>query len=114
MGLVLNYGVALIPVLAFLGALKLMDSYKLVPRKRILIALSAGAAAAAICYVVNSAAFHLLPGYGSAYARYGAPAIEELAKGVFWMFLIATARVAFMVDAGICAFAVGAGFSLVE
>ncbi len=40
--------------------------------------------------------------------------VEELAKGAFWIFLIATARVAFMVDSAICGFAIGAGFALVE
>jgi protease PrsW len=40
--------------------------------------------------------------------------VEELAKGAFWVFLIATARVAFMVDSAICGFAIGAGFALVE
>jgi RsiW-degrading membrane proteinase PrsW (M82 family) len=111
---VLSHAVAFIPVLVFLAALRLMDSYKLVPRNRILVALGSGGAAAGICYLVNSAAFHFLQAHGNEYARFGAPVIEELAKGCYWMFLIATARVAFMVDAGICAFAVGAGFSLVE
>ena len=48
------------------------------------------------------------------YARFGAPVVEELAKAVYWIFLIATARVAFMADSAICGFAVGAGFALVE
>ena len=48
------------------------------------------------------------------YIHFGAPVVEELAKGAFWIFLIATARVAFMVDSAICGFAVGAGFALVE
>jgi len=111
---VLSHAVALLPILAFLGALRLMDSYKLVPGKRILVALGIGGAAAALCYAINSPAFHLFQAYGIDYARFGAPFIEELAKGWYWIFLIATARVAFMVDAGICSFAVGAGFSLVE
>jgi len=106
--------VSFVPVLAFLAALRLMDSYKLVPRRRILAAIGAGAAAALFCYAVNSMVFALLGSHASAYARFGAPIVEELAKGCYWMFLIATARVAFMVDAGLCGFAVGAGFALVE
>jgi len=78
---VLSHAVAFIPVLVFLGALRLMDSYKLVPRNRILVALGSGAVAAGICYAVNSAAFHFLPA-GNEYARFGAPVVEELAKAV--------------------------------
>src|SRR5579863_1123602 len=111
---VLSHAVALFPVLVFLSALRLMDSYKLVPGKRVLVALGFGGAAAALCYSINSPAFHFFQSHGIDYARFGAPVIEELAKGWYWIFLIATARVAFMVDAGICAFATGAGFSLVE
>lgn len=111
---VLSHAVAFVPVLVFLAALRLMDSYKLVPGKRILIALGSGGAAAGICYGINSAAFHALQAHSDDYARFGAPIVEELVKGWYWIFLIATARVAFMVDAGICAFAIGAGFSLVE
>lgn len=111
---VLSYAVALLPVLGFLVALRLMDSFKLVPHKRILLALCAGCAAAALCYGLNSAVFRSFPDRTAEFARFGAPVTEELAKGLYWMFLIATARVAFMVDAGICAFAVGAGFSVAE
>jgi RsiW-degrading membrane proteinase PrsW (M82 family) len=110
----LSYIVAFVPVLAFLGALRLMDTYRLVPRSRVFAALSAGAAAAGVCLVLNTIAFRLAPGFGGEYARFGAPLVEELAKGGYWVFLVATARVAFMVDAGICAFAVGAGFALAE
>jgi RsiW-degrading membrane proteinase PrsW (M82 family) len=110
----LNYAVAFIPVLAFLAALRLMDTYRLVPRYRIFAALGAGSAAAIVCYFANTAVFRLVPGFGVEYSRFGAPLVEELAKAGYWVLLIATARVAFMVDAGICAFAVGAGFALVE
>lgn len=109
-----NYAMALVPVLAFLVFLRLMDSYKLVPRGQVVSALCAGGAAAGLSYVINSAVFHYFPQHASEHARLGGPAVEELAKGAYLVFLIATARVAFIVDAGICAFAVGAGFSLVE
>jgi RsiW-degrading membrane proteinase PrsW (M82 family) len=111
---VLTQAAAFLPVLLFLAGLRLMDSYKLVRRDRIALAILAGAVAAAASYLINTAAFRWFPEQSGLYARFGAPVIEELAKGAYWMFLIATARVAFMVDAGICAFAVGAGFALVE
>jgi hypothetical protein len=106
--------VALLPVLLFLVALRLMDSYKLVSRCKIGAALGAGALAACVCFGINTLIFHWLPDYQDEYERFGAPVVEELAKAAFWIFLIATARVAFMVDAAICGFAVGAGFALVE
>ena len=78
---VLSHAVALFPVLVFLGALRLMDSYKLVPGKRILVALGSGGAAAALCFTINSPAFQFFQAHGIDYARFGAPVIEELAKG---------------------------------
>lgn len=111
---VLSHAVALLPVLVFLLFLRLMDSYKLVPWRRVLAALCAGGAAAGLSYFINTAIFQHFPAHADGHARLGAPVVEELLKGAYFVFLIATARAAFMVDAGICAFAVGAGFSLVE
>jgi len=105
---------ALAPVLLFLGALRLMDSYKLVSGPKVGAALAAGAAAAVVCFGINRDIFLQFAEYQDQYARFGAPVVEELAKGAFWIFLIATARVAFLVDSAICGFAVGAGFALVE
>jgi RsiW-degrading membrane proteinase PrsW (M82 family) len=111
---VLRVVLALLPVMVFLAALRLLDSYKLVSRGKVGAALGAGAAAAAVCFGINRVVFQQLPEYQDQYARFGAPVVEELAKAASWIFLIATARVAFMVDSAICGFAVGAGFALVE
>lgn len=110
----LRLALALLPVLVFLAALRLLDSYKLVSLRTVGTALTAGAASAAVCYGINVAIFRQLQGNQDVYIHFGAPVVEELAKGAFWIFLIATARVAFMVDSAICGFAVGAGFALVE
>jgi protease PrsW len=109
--LAISYGLAFLPVLAFLAALRLLDSYKLVPRNRILLSLLAGGAAAMLCYKLNALPFQYFP---TQYPKFGAPIVEELTKAIYWIFLILTARAAFMVDSGICAFAIGAGFALVE
>jgi protease PrsW len=111
---VLRVVLALLPVLLFLTALRLLDSYKLVSLGKVGAALAAGAVAAAVSFALNRAIFHQFPEYQDQYARFGAPVLEELAKSVFWIFLIATARVAFMVDSAICGFAIGAGFALIE
>jgi protease PrsW len=111
---VLQVAVALLPVLLFLAVLRLLDSYKLVSLRKVTAALAAGAGAAGICFVVNRFLFLQFPDYQDQFARFGAPVVEELAKAAFWIFLIVTARVAFLVDSAICGFACGAGFALVE
>jgi protease PrsW len=111
---VLRVALALLPVLLFLVVLRLLDSYKLVSRRKVGTALLAGVVAASVCFELNTTFFHHFPQYQDQYARFGAPVFEELAKSAFWVFLIATARVAFMVDSAICGFAIGAGFAVVE
>jgi protease PrsW len=113
-GEVLRFALALAPVLLFLVALQALDSYKLVSSRTVFTALGAGALAAALCFAINTFIFQRFPGYQDPYARFGAPVVEEITKGVYWIFLIATARVAFMADSAICGFAVGAGFALIE
>ena len=104
---------ALLPALLFLAGLRVLDSFKLAPLRMVAGALAAGAVAAAICYGINTAVFQHIQN-PDLYRRFGAPVVEESAKAAYWIFLIATARVAFMVDSAICGFAVGAGFALVE
>jgi RsiW-degrading membrane proteinase PrsW (M82 family) len=110
----LRVALALLPVLLFLAALRVLDSYKLVSLRMVASALAAGMVAAAVCYGINTIIFRQLHENQDRYIHFGAPVVEELAKGAFWVFLVATARVAFMVDAAICGFAVGAGFALLE
>ncbi len=110
----LRAALALLPVLLFLAALRVLDSYKLVSLRMVASALAAGMVAAAVCYGINTVIFRQLHENQDRYIHFGAPVVEELAKGAFWVFLVATARVAFMVDAAICGFAIGAGFALVE
>lgn len=105
---------ALVPVILFLVALRALDSYKLVSHRTVFTALFAGALAAVLCFAINSVVFVQFPKYADEYARFGAPIVEELAKAAYWIFLIATARVAFMADSAICGFAIGAGFALIE
>ena len=106
--------IGVLPVLLFLSSLSLMDSYKLVPKWRIYGAIAAGAIAAAICYQFNTFIFQRAAQSQDRYASLGAPVVEELAKSAYWIFLVATARVAFLVDSAICGFAAGAGFALIE
>lgn len=110
----LRLALAFLPVLLFLMALRALDSYKLVSARSVGAALAAGAVAAGLCFSINTLVFHLYPQHQDQHAQFGAPIVEESAKAVYWIFLIATARAAFMADSAICGFAVGAGFALVE
>ena len=89
---VIRVALALVPVLLFLAALRALDSYKLVSSRAVFAALAAGALAAVLCFAINTSVFRQFPGYQDQYARFGAPVVEELAKAVYWIFLIATAR----------------------
>jgi RsiW-degrading membrane proteinase PrsW (M82 family) len=105
--------IALLPVVAFLLVLRLIDSYALVPVREILRAVIVGMVVAAICWMANSTLAPLMPG-GLDFRHYGAPVIEETAKAGFVAWLILSARTGFLVDAAILGFSVGTGFALVE
>lgn len=102
------------PVLAFLGLLVFLDSFKLVPLRSVSKSLIAGLAAAALALVVNT---WLLDGAEVApgiVRRYLAPVVEETAKALYILFLLRKHRIGFVVDAAVHGFAVGAGFAVAE
>src|SRR5262245_56848251 len=103
-----------LPVLLLLAALRLMDSYKLVPRRMLFECMVAGAIAAGLAYFVNHLALDLVHVDRGLLHHVLAPLLEEALKAVFVAWLIRTGQVGFMVDAAICGFAIGTGFSLVE
>ena len=112
--LALRASVGLLPVLLFLAAMRFFDSYKLVHLRATLAVIAAGAVAAAASYFVSAAVLGNLAIEFKTYSRYAAPLVEELLKGAVVVWLISRHRVAFLVDAAICGFAVGAGFAMVE
>lgn len=111
---VIKVAVSLLPIFIFLVSLILLDSYKLITPKSILIMLLAGALAALASLLLHTwlqspAAFS-----AGSFSRYIAPITEETLKAVYIVYLIRAHKVGFVVDAAIAGFAVGAGFSLVE
>jgi protease PrsW len=102
------------PVVTFLALLFFMDTFKLLPRSAILRAIAAGALVAVMCYYVSAVILTHTDISQTSYRRYVAPLFEESLKALYIVFLIRTARVGFLVDAGISGFAVGTGFALVE
>src|SRR5688500_10743225 len=106
--------VSVLPVFLFLGALVLLDSYKLIRPRAILLAVAAGAAATLAGYAVNVS---LRPALGLDIARYSAyvaPVVEELLKATYIAWLLRRNKVGFVVDAAIYGFAVGTGFAFFE
>lgn len=106
--------ISVLPVFLFLGALVLLDSYKLIPLRAILLAVAAGAGAAVAGYAVN---VWLRPALAMDVARYSvyvAPVVEELLKATYIVWLLRRSKVGFVVDAATYGFAVGTGFALLE
>jgi RsiW-degrading membrane proteinase PrsW (M82 family) len=112
--LVFDVAIALLPVLVFLGALMLMDSYKLVPISAVLSSVGAGVAAAVVAYAANRALLHALHVDPALLRGVLAPVVEETLKAGTIAVLIRRERVGFLVDAGIHGFAAGSGFAVVE
>jgi RsiW-degrading membrane proteinase PrsW (M82 family) len=111
---VINVAVAVLPVLAFLGALLLMDSFKLVRFRVVLSTILVGCGAALLAFYANG--WLTMAAGVSAYAssHYLAPLVEECLKAVYVVVLIRRRRIGFLVDSAIQGFAVGAGFAVVE
>ena len=112
--LILRGTVALMPVLAFLGALIWFDSFKVVRARAILVAALAGMAAAFAGYWLNGFLLYELQIEYVDYARWVSPWLEEALKAALIVYLIRTRRVGMIVDAAIYGFAVGTGFALFE
>jgi RsiW-degrading membrane proteinase PrsW (M82 family) len=106
--------IGLLPVFAFLLALILLDSFKLVKLRTVAGLIVAGGTAAVASLIINRQLGLALGVDGTTLARYVAPVIEEIFKSAVIVYLIARHRVAFLVDAAIIGFAVGAGFAAVE
>ena len=106
--------ICLLPVLAFLFALVLLDSYKLLRLGFVFIAIAAGAVAALLSGAVHSILGGLVPRESSSLPLYLAPFVEEITKGGFIALVICQRRVGFMIDAAILGFAVGTGFAMAE
>ena len=106
--------IGLLPVFAFLLALILLDSFKLVKLRVVAGLIVAGGLAAVASLLVNSELGSFFDLDTAVLARYIAPGIEEIFKSAVIVYLITRHRVAFLVDAAIIGSAVGAGFAAVE
>jgi RsiW-degrading membrane proteinase PrsW (M82 family) len=110
----LTIALALVPVVAFLAALWLMDAFRLVSRATLARSIGCGAGVAVISLWLNAWLQHTFSIPSTPLQRYVAPVVEEIAKALVVVGLISTASVGFLVDAALQGFAIGAGFALVE
>ena len=104
----------LLPVFCFLVSLILLDSYKLVPLRRVAQLIAAGGLAAVASLFLNRTLVESVHLGGTSLAHWGAPAVEELLKGAVIVTLFLRRRIGFQVDAAVSGFAVGAGFAALE
>jgi RsiW-degrading membrane proteinase PrsW (M82 family) len=110
----LSLAVGFLPVLLLLGGLLAADSFKLVTRRQVLVAILWGAGAAAVSFVLNRLLLDPAGVPPVFLRRYLAPLIEETLKAAPIFSLIAASRVGFLVDAALLGLASGTGFALVE
>jgi RsiW-degrading membrane proteinase PrsW (M82 family) len=104
---------AFLPVCLFLLSLVYLDSFKLMRFRTILQLMALGCIAAAVSLVINQ--FLEMNGLSHRLVmRFGAPAIEELLKGVCLLLFLRARRIGFLIDAAIAGFAIGTGFALIE
>jgi RsiW-degrading membrane proteinase PrsW (M82 family) len=112
--IVLGVAVGFLPVFLFLGALVLIDSYKLVTLRAILLSVAAGVVAGVASYGVNVLLRPALDLDFTGYSRYVAPIVEETLKASFVVFLLQRNKIGFVVDGAIHGFGIGTGFALLE
>ena len=111
---ILDWSIALLPVLALTATFIWLDVFKLMSLWEILGLLLMGGLAAAAAYPLSGVFLDNLPLGFNLYSRFVAPWIEEALKAIVIISLFRFNRIGFKLDAIISGFAVGAGFSVVE
>lgn len=111
---ILDWSLALLPVLILVALFVWLDVFKLMSLNEIALLLGLGALSAAGSYPISGAMIDALPLGFSFYSRFVAPWIEEAMKAVPLVLLFHFNRIGYKLDAVISGFAIGAGFSVVE
>ena len=110
----LDWSLALVPVMLMIGLFVWLDVFKLTSFKEIVLLLLLGGVAALVAYPISGRVIDQLPLGFSFYSRFVAPWIEEALKAVAVAGLLLANRIGYKLDAVISGFAIGAGFSVVE
>jgi protease PrsW len=106
--------IGLSPAALYLTALLLLDSYKLVSLRAVVMAMAVGGAVLIGCHFLNNALLEWTQLDVRTFSRYAAPVVEEAAKAVYIVALLRAHRLGFSIDAAIVGFAVGTGFGMLE
>ena len=106
--------IALVPVLAFLVALHVFDSYRLTSLAEMAETMTAGVVLALAAYFANGYLLERLTIDYTAYSHFIGPVVEEVLKAAALMYFFARNRIGFMIDAIVMGFAVGTGFGVFE
>lgn len=101
------YLVSLLPVVLFLILLILMDSFSIVRKGQLAIAICWGMS---VCIAL----FQLFKYISLPDSEIVTPIVEELFKSLLLLYFIYKSKMAFFIDSAIYGAAVGVGFSLVE
>ncbi|HKN41522.1 MAG TPA: PrsW family glutamic-type intramembrane protease, partial [Sphingomicrobium sp.] len=109
-----DWVVALTPVLLMATLFAWLDVFKLMSPWEMIGCLLLGTVAALIAWPLSGQMLDTLPMGYSFYSRVVAPFIEEALKGAALALLILTNRIGYKLDAVISGFAIGAGFSVIE
>ncbi len=109
-----NICVAIIPVFLFLLILYLLDSYKLVRYRTLLLSFFLGTVSALMALGSNLFLQGKLEIEFDSYSKYLAPVVEEMCKALMIVILIKRKKAGFLIDAGIYGFTIGAGFGVAE
>ena len=110
----IDWSLALVPVLVMMVAFVWLDMFKLMSVPEMVGRLLLGGAAALAAWPLSGQLLDHLPMGFSFYSRIVAPWIEEALKGLMVLGLFAFNRIGYKLDAVISGFAIGAGFSVVE
>ena len=112
--ILLNWAIALAPVLILLLAFEWLDVFHLINIRAVVVLLALGVIAGIVAYPISGRVLDTLPLGFSVYSRWVAPWLEEILKGAAVVYLFARNRIGFKLDAAISGFAIGAGFSVFE
>ena len=110
----LDWSLALVPVLVMAAVFAWLDVFKLMSKGEMAGLLILGGLTAVVAYPISGQMLDNLPMGFSFYSRVVAPWIEEALKGLAIVLLFARNRIGFKLDAVICGFTIGAGFSVIE
>ena len=111
---IIDWSVALVPVLVMAVLFAWLDVFKLMSVWEMIGCMLLGCVAALAAWPLAGQMLDTLPMGYSFYSRIVAPWIEEALKAAALALLFLANRIGFKIDAIICGFAIGAGFSVIE